>query len=443
VPVHAFTTELGDTPISRGLIPPGPDREQWSSDDLLDWMGAQFNRYGDTFRASVCGTNVYATRNLGFAHHVLVANWQNYVKGQFIKRVAFLLGNGLMVSEGELWKRQRRMIQPAFHPQSIAALAQMIIAVNAALLEKWQSVARTGTSVNVTRDVSAMALEVILRSIFGRDYDDYEAIGSHFNLVSEEPARDFAFAQAFRGLRKLILQVADRRRREPTTAHGDFLSLLMHARDARDGQSMQDRQIANEVLTLIVAGHETTASTLNWTWYLLSQHPEVEAQLDRELAHLTGLPNLADLSRFPYSRQIIEESMRLYPPGWLMTRKALHDDHLGDYFVPAGTEIYIAPYFIQRHPAIWPDPDRFDPSRFDSDRVHDRHRLATIPFSSGPRNCIGERLARLEMQLHLLIIARHLRLRYVQSEPLELDAGVNLRSKSDFIMSPTLKTARY
>lgn len=394
-------------PMQGTLAPPGPLGEHWSSQDLLDWMGVQFKSYGDTFQASVCGTSVYATRNLDFAHHVLVSNWQNYVKGRFIKRVAFLLGNGLMVSEGALWKRQRRMIQPAFHPQSIAALTEMIVRVNAALLEKWRSAARAGAGVNVTRDVSAMALEVVLRSIFGTDY---EAVCCHFNLLSEEPARDFAFAQAFRGLRKLILQVADRRRRGSTTAHSDFLSLLMHARDSHDSESMQDRQIANEVLTLIVAGHETTASTLNWTWYLLSQHPEAEAQLAQELGHLTGLPNLDDLPRFPYSRQIIDESMRLYPAGWLMTRKALHDDQLGGYFVPVGTEIYIAPYFIQRHPAIWPDPDRFDPSRFDPDLARDRHRLATIPFSSGPRNCIGERFARLEMQLHLLIIARRHRL---------------------------------
>jgi cytochrome P450 len=296
-------------PMQGTLAPPGPLGEHWSSDDLLDWMGVQFNNFGDTFRASVCGTSVYATRNLEFAHHVLVGNWQNYVKGQFIKRVAFLLGNGLMVSEGELWKRQRRMIQPAFHPQSIASLAQMIIDVNAALLEKWQSAARAGASVNVTRDVSAMALEVVLRSVFGADY---EAIGCHFNLLSEEPARDFAFAQAFRGLRKLILQVADRRRREPTTAHSDFLSLLMHARDSHDSESMHDRQIANEVLTLIVAGHETSASTLNWIWYLLSQHPEAEAQLAQELSHLTGLPDLDDLPRFPYSRQIIDESPSVF-----------------------------------------------------------------------------------------------------------------------------------
>jgi cytochrome P450 len=309
--------------------------------------------------------------------------------------------------------------------------------VNTTLLEKWRLAVREGASVNVTRDVSAMALEVVLRSIFGTDYKE---IGCHFNLLSEEPARNFAFAQAFRGLRKLILQLADRRRGEPSSAHDDFLSLIMLARDSRDRQPMQDKQIANEVITLIVAGHETTASTLNWTWYLLSQHPEVEAQFARELGRLSSSPDLEELARFPYSRQIIDESMRLYPAGWLMTRKALRDDCLGDYFTPAGTEIYIPPYFIQRHPAIWPDPDRFNPGRFDPDHAKDRHRLATIPFSSGPRNCIGEHFARAEMQLHLLIIARHLRLRYMQSRPLELDAGVNLRSKYDFIMYPEIKT---
>jgi cytochrome P450 len=213
----------------------------------------------------------------------------------------------------------------------------------------------------------------------------------------------------------------------------------VQTRDPQSGQLMQDRQLINEILTLIVAGHETTASTLNWTWYLISQHPEVEERLSNELNDLTNLPELADLPRFPYARQIIEETMRLYPAGWLMTRKALRDDQLGDYFVPAGTEIYVSPYFIQRHPDLWEDPDRFNPDRFGPDNSRSRHRLAKIPFSAGPRNCIGESLARLEMQMHLLIIAKRLRLRYVQSRPLQLDAGVNLRSRYDFIMYPEVK----
>lgn len=422
--------------VNRALqIPPGPPAECQTSDDLLHWMGQQFGKFGDTYRASLFGTNVYITRDPEFAHHVLVENWQNYVKGQFIKRVAVLLGNGLMVSEGEVWKRQRRMIQPAFHAEAIASMTKLIVAVNTALLKKWLEAARTSAAVNVTRDVSGMALEVVLRSIFGRNY---EAIGCHFNLLSEEPARDLSFAQQFRALGTFIQQVVDQRRHEPP-ASMDLLDLLMEARDPRTGQFMSGAQLINEVLTLIVAGHETTASSLNWMWYLISQHPEVECKLSQELDKLTNDPNPEELGNFPYSRQIIEEAMRLYPAGWLMTRKALREDRFGDYIVPAKTEIYIAPYFIHRHPGLWQDPERFNPDRFAKDSSRERHRLAFIPFSAGPRNCIGSSLARLEMQIHLLIIAKRLRLRYVASGPIEFEAGVNLRSKHGFLMNPEIR----
>jgi cytochrome P450 len=202
---------------------------------------------------------------------------------------------------------------------------------------------------------------------------------------------------------------------------------------------MQDSQLIEEILTLIVAGHETTASTLNWTWYLISQHPQVEQELSNELNALPTFSGFDDLPRFLYTRQIIEEAMRLYPAGWLVTRRALRDDHLGEYFVPAGTEIYVPPYFIQRHPDLWEEPDRFNPDRFRPENSRHRHRLATIPFSAGPRNCIGASFARMEMQIHLMTISRHLRLRYIQSRSIELEAGVNLRSKYDFIMYPEAK----
>jgi cytochrome P450 len=147
-----------------------------------------------------------------------------------------------------------------------------------------------------------------------------------------------------------------------------------------------------------------------------------------------------DLPKFVYTRRIIEETMRLYPAGWLVTRRALHDDRLGEYFVPAGTEIYIPPYYIQRHPGLWSEPERFDPDRFSPENSRRRHRLAAIPFSTGPRNCIGALFARVEMQIHLMTVAKHLRLRYVQSGPIDVDAGVNLRSKHDFLMYPEEKT---
>jgi cytochrome P450 len=411
----------------RGRIPPGPQRQYAPDDVLLQWMGLQFAEFGDIFKASIYGTSVYAVRDLAFARHVLVENWRNYVKGQFIKRIAFLLGNGLMVSEGELWKRQRRMIQPAFHPKSVGALIGMIATVNYGLLQKWRQAARQGASINLTHDVSGMALEVILRAIFG---EDYALAAAHFKLISDEAARDWAFAQSFRALRKIIIEVTERRRREPLRSSGDFLDVLIDARDPQTSEPMSDRQIVNEVLTLIVAGHETTASTLNWTWYLLSRHPEAEQKLFEEARQFQGPETLPQLA---YSRRIMDESMRLYPAGWLMTRKALNDDWLGDFLVPAGTEIYVSPYFIQRHPKLWDEPDLFDPDRFLPD---DARRRATMPFSAGPRNCIGESFARAEMQLHLLIIARHLRLRYEESQPVALEAGVNLRGKHDFIMHP-------
>lgn len=417
------------------LIPPGPQEQYSVSDDLLEWMGRQFRIFGDIYKASIYGTSVYAIRDVEFAHHVLVENWQNYAKGQAIKRVALLLGNGLMVSKGDLWKRQRRMIQPTFNHESIERSIKLITALNTELLKKWQLAATRNESVNVTRDVSSMALEVVLRFILG---DDYESVGFHFDILSQDPVRNIEFAKVFRALGNVVLQVTDRRRKDSATST-DALTMLMQARDPQNGQLMQDRQLIDEILTMIVAGHETTASTLNWAWYLISQHPQVEQRLSNELDALTTCSEFGDLFRFLYARQIIDETMRLYPAGWVLTRKALGNDRLGKYFVPAGTEIYVSPYFIQRHPDLWEQPDHFNPDRFRPENSRHRHRLATIPFSAGPRNCIGEHFARTEMQIHLMTIARHLRLRYVASRPIELDAGVNLRSKHDFVMYPKAK----
>ncbi len=237
-------------------------------------------------------------------------------------------------------------------------------------------------SVNVTRDVSGMALEVVLVSIFGADY---KQVAPHFNIVSEESARNLEFAQAFRSLGKIILELVAQRRKEKTTST-DILGMLMEARDQKSGQAMSDHQLVNEIKTLIVAGHETTASTLNWTWYLLSQNPEVEEKLASELNSLVGskVPGLDDLPKFVYTRQVIDEALRLYPAGWLLTRRALKDDQLGDYFVPAGTEIYISPYFIQRHPDLWEEPDRFNPDRFGPEHSLDRHPAGYAPVFHGP-----------------------------------------------------------
>jgi cytochrome P450 len=401
-------------------IPVGPVKPYQVREDLLSWMSNQFERFGDIYKASILGNDVYVIRDPRYAMHVLVRNWQNYNKGQIIKRIAFLLGNGLMVSEGELWRRQRRMIQPAFQHSTISALAQPIASVNFSLLGKWREAAENNTTVNVTQDVSRMVLDVVLKFIFG-DGDDYHHVAPHFAVLSQHRTRNMQFAHAFRRLGTPITEVIVRRRaRQPRLT--DTLGLLMAARDRETDRPMTERQLVNEILTLVVAGHETTASSLAWTWYLLSQYGDADQKLFDELDGLWAeeLPSVDDLRRFAYTRQIIEETLRLFPAGWLMTRRARNDDHLGKYFVPAGTEIYVSPYFIQRHPGLWPDPDRFDPNRFTLGYSAQCHPLAMLPFSAGPRNCIGEFLARLEMQMHLMIIAKHLRLRLVSTEPSSL-----------------------
>ncbi len=421
--------------FEQGRIPPGPTEKYDTSEDLLRWMKDQFDRFGSIYRASIYGTNVYVVSDPEHVDHVLRINWRNYKKGQAIKRIGFLLGNGLMVSEGEFWKTQRRMIQPAFHDKAIGALINVISAANIALLKKWKSAARERESVNITNDISHTVLKVTLISIFG---DDYEQVAPHFDILSDESARNLQFAQRFTPLGKIVSGVADQRRNQNRTA-ADMLGILMAVRDP-EGQPMPDGQLVREIMTLIVAGHETTASTLNWTWYLLSKSAEVEEKLSSELNAVpgSGRPEIGDLAKFAYTRQVIEETLRLYPAGWLMTRAALTNDQLGDYVVPAGAEIYISPYLIQRHPAFWEAPDRFNPDRFGPAESRTRHPMTMIPFSAGPRKCIGESLARMEMQIHLMTIAKHLRLRSVGEQPIELEAGVNLRNKRDFIMTPEI-----
>jgi cytochrome P450 len=416
-------------------IPPGPAVPFSAAEDLFRWMHENFVRYGTIYKASIFGSDVYVVSAPEYCEYILRSNWQNYPrKGQVVKRIALLLGNGLIASNGELWKSQRRMMQPAFSKNSVAGFANLITSVNAELLEKWQQAAERRKTVNVTHDLSCMVLKITLMAIFG---DDYDKVAPHFNILVEESARNLEFAGAFRPLGKMILEIAAQRRHYSITA-ADLLGRLMQARDRERDQPMPDAQLVREVMTLIVAGHETTAGLLNWVWYLLSRYPQVQTKLFYEFDRLPwgGAPAIDTLQRYTYTRQVIDETLRLYPPLWLMTRKALHDDQFGNFFVPAGTEIYISPYLIQRRPDLWEEPDRFDPDRMSADNGSGRHELALCPFGAGPRNCIGEAFARIEIQMHLMMFARELRLCYDEQKSPEMTTGMNLLSKDDFIMTP-------
>jgi cytochrome P450 len=405
-------------------------------------MQHNFERHGDIYKASVYGSDVYVINSPDYAEHVLLRRWQNFLrKGQAVKRIALSLGNGLISSNGPLWVKQRRMIQPAFTRESVAATREAMLKPNQALREKWKDCARRGSSVNVTQDISSTVLEVTLLAIFG---EDYGKVATDFQIIADE-SRNLEFAQTCNALSKIIVQIADQRRRQGRD-DSDILGTMMRSRDREGGQPMPDAQLGREALTLVIAGHETTASVLNWIWYLLARYPAVEAKLVAEIQGMLRAtePTFEELGRFTYTRQVIEEALRTYPPLWLMTRNAKSSDMLGEYLVPAGTEIYVSPYLLQRHPRLWADPSQFDPDRFDPARCDgegERPRLSMCPFGAGPRNCIGELFARVEMQFHLLLIASELHLRYDDPRMAEIKAGVNLLSRWHFIMQPQLRAA--
>lgn len=343
-----------------------------------------------------------------------------------------LLGNGLMVSEGDLWKTQRQAITPRFHREVVAAMTDTINKSNLELLERWLQAADRGAPVNVTRDVSKMVLEVILSFVFG---DDVEAVSPAFQLLVDENARDLNFMHLFADLRHVLAKLILRRRDHDIDAR-DALGFLMGFRFRQTEAPMPDARIINECLTMIVAGHETTASTLNFVWYLLTQHPSADAELARDVAVLAPQQALGfdECHRLVYVYQVIEETMRLYPPGWLLTRKAMAPDCLGGFEVPQFSEVYLSPYLIQRHPDLWKNPNEFDVKRF-AEEAPLRAELSTFPFSAGPRNCIGELLARTEMQIHVAQVGRCLRFTYNGDVP-PLEAQVNLRTRDDLIMQP-------
>ena len=410
-----------------------------STEDSLERMCELFLGLGDLYRvyAPARRSYTYVTSHPEAVKRVLVANHRNYTKGIGLDRVRILLGNGIMTSEGELWKRQRYMMQPLFHRRVITGFAQVIDQANERFLARWEELYRRGELVNLTDEMSELTLDIVLRSIFGRDLERLarELGGNPFDVVTREQARNLQFAYKFRSLARLVGGLIRRRVSEPEE-HFDYVAMLMSARDKETGAPMADRQLIDEVMTLVVAGHETTASGLNWTWYLLSEHPEADARLAAELAGAPELsaPSLAQVEALPYAEQVVNEALRLYPPGWLLSRRTVTADVLSGYEIPAGTDVLLSPYLLHRHPRYWKDPDAFRPERFAPDHAAERPRFAYMPFAAGPRHCIGETFALYEMLVHLYKIARRYRLTRVSAEPIALEAQINLRTRSPLHM---------
>jgi cytochrome P450 len=427
-------------------LPPGPAEgfDLGGSEEALSRLKRYFVEFGDLYRVFAPGRGVY---NYVINHpddikRVLLSNHRNYTKGEGMDRVKILLGNGIMTSEGDFWRRQRRMMQPSFHRRVIDQFSVLIREVNDKFAARWAAHAARGEPINLSEDASELTLEIVLRSIFGSDLARLETqFGANpFEVVAKEQNRDLKFAFRFRSLTKLVAGLIERRRREPG-GHFDFLSMLMATRDRDTDAPMSDKELIDEVLTLIVAGHETTAAALTWTWYLISQHPEAQAQLQAESDALNADQGLSldAAESLSFAHQVLQEALRLYPPGWLITRRTLEADELGGYAIPPRTDVFISPYMLHRHPAFWSEPEEFRPERFAGVDAAERHKFSYIPFAVGPRHCIGENIAMFEMLVHVSAMSRRFHLARACNDPIELEAQINLRPRSSLMMTVQIR----
>jgi len=426
-------------------FPPGPTAgfDLGGTDESLALMRDCFSRFGDTYRvfAPARGVYNYVINHPDDIKRVMLSNHRNYTKGEGMDRVKILLGNGIMTSEGEFWRRQRRMMQPSFHRRVIDQFSRLVDEINEKFADRWAASARRGEPINLTDDVSELTLEIVLTSIFGADLQRLEAqMGVNpFEVVAKETNRDLKFAFRFRSLTKLVAELIARRRREPQQ-HVDFLAMFMDARDRETDQAMSDKEMIDEVLPLIVAGHEPTAAALTWSWYLGSRDSDSARKLEAEADTVTTRPLGLDAAEsLTFTHQVIQEALRLYPPGWLLTRRTLAADELGGYPVAARTDVFICPYLLHRHPAFWSEPDAFRPERFAGADAQERHRFSYIPFAVGPRHCIGEGLAMFEMLVHVHRMSQRFRLSRAGDEAIELEAQINLRPRSPLMMTVALR----
>lgn len=436
---------------SQTRLPPGP-RQRFPGQHALalarDRLGF-FQRlaagHGDVSAFTVAGRPVVLLAHPDLVRDLLVTHQRHFVKGRGLEQARRLLGDGLLTSEGEHHRRQRRLAQPAFHRERIAGYAATIAAFAERHAARW----RPGATVDAADEMTRLTLAIAAKTLFDADVEAEareigEAItvavrafglsmlpyGERLERLPFSPLRRFEAARA--RLDATIYRIIAERRRAPGD-RGDLLSMLLTGVDAEgDGGGMTDVQLRDEMMTLFLAGHETTANWLAWTWHLLSHHPEVERRLHAEVdAVLAGrLPAADDVPRLAYARRVLAESLRLYPPAWIIGRRSVAPYRVRDWEIPAGTQLFASQYLMHRDPRWWPAPERFDPDRWAPDApAADRPKFAYFPFGAGPRVCIGEQFAWTEATLVLATIARHWRLRAAPGQRIALQPSITLRPR--------------
>src|SRR3989449_2316324 len=426
--------------------------------DPIIFLMSVAREFGDVAHFAAGSQHYFVVNHPEHIKDILVTHHADFKKGRALERAKGILGNGLLTSEGELHHPQRRLAQPAFHRDRIAGYAGIMVEYAHRIARKRWSDDQT---LDIAKEMMHLTLAIVGKTLFGtetqREAEEVRQALSEtmkgFNramlpfaeFLDRLPLRrNWHYQRARNVLDSIIYRIIDERRRSGED-RGDLLSLLLAAQDEEgDGGRMTDLQLRDEAITIFLAGHETTANTLTWTWYLLSQHPDIERKLHRELdSALAGrLPTVEDFPRLQYTEMVITESMRLYPPAWILGRRALKDYGLGSYTVSAGTIVIMSQYVMHHDPRYFPDPFRFAPDRWTPEARASRPQFSYFPFGGGPRRCIGEGFALMEAIMVLATLAKTWSLRKVPDHPVALQPLITLRPKHGMQMVLTRRNSR-
>lgn len=412
---------------------------------------SKLQSYGDIVHVKLGVTDFHLVMNSEMIQQVLVTKQRDFIKGVFLQKTKKVFGEGLLTSEGDLHHRQRRLVQPAFHHDRIAAYASVMTEYAKDTMSGW----RNGETLDVHAEMNRLTMRVVAKCLFDADIeaeskslagdltlmiDYFTRLSSTFSRVLERLPSNRKYQIALKRIDKMVYDLIETRRASGKDEDGDLLSLLLRARD-EGGVQMSDKQLRDEVLILFAAGHETTANALTWTWYLLSQNPGAEEKLHYEVEGVLGgrLPTASDLPRLEYVTRVFTESMRLYPPAWILVRQAVNDTVIGGYQIPKGSNVVVSQFVNHRDPRYFRDPLDFNPDRWTPEMKNALPKFAYFPFGGGPRSCVGEPFAWMEGVLLLATIARKWRMEHAEGHRVEMFPRITLRPRYGMRMKLTAR----
>jgi cytochrome P450 len=406
--------------------------------------------YGDIVQYKLGPHKTVMITHPDYIKHVLQENYNNYKKDYFYEDLKLVLGQGLVTSEGEFWRQQRKLVQPGFHRNQISRFAGIMVDQCDRMLESWSR--EVTNKFDLVEEMKKLTMSIVSLALFNTDLSHEAnklgiAINDSINFINGKmesfiklpqwfpTPKSTEFNRNFTIVKNTIMEMIAERRKSPNQTP-DLLDMLMAAQDEETGVGMSDQQLFDEIMTLFLAGHETTAHGLVWTIYLLDKYPEMEANLFEELGQFPVAfhPELKDLPDLSYTTATIKESMRMLPPVWGIGREAVHDDLIGGYSIPHGMTVFIPIYQMHYHPEYWTEPEVFNPERFLDEELEKKNRWVYLPFGGGPRQCIGNNFAIMEMQIVVAMIMRQFKLELISAENIQLNPGVTLRPEEAVLM---------